>query len=241
MHRLRQKLKEYYEAEGGQDPVLVDLPRGSYSLRFEAPQIVSERSLFSHDSHSSQAPPDDTAVASYEAPTNDATESKHTLRALIHSKALIAGVSALGLIAGALGAIGWRTIHVLASRQFARPAAPADPVIAFWSKLLANDPRPIIAYANAVFLLDESDDMFRFRAGANDNRGTFVDSHLARLNASNPGLVARAGQLYYENGYTGTGELRAVAMLTELFTKMGKEADVQSSRYPPARFPSHPR
>jgi hypothetical protein len=50
-------------------------------------------------------------------------------------------------------------------------AAPsADPVKVFWFPLLQEDSSPIIAYADAIFLLDGSSDLFRFRHGASDNR-----------------------------------------------------------------------
>jgi len=107
---------------------------------------------------------------------------------------------------------------------------PADPVKTFWTAFLGNDPAPIIAYANAVFLLDDSNDLFRFRQGASDNRGARVDPHLAREFASNPTLVANAGQLYYEDGYTGTGELESVAMLATLFAQMGMKPTIKTSR-----------
>jgi hypothetical protein len=107
---------------------------------------------------------------------------------------------------------------------------PADPVKMFWANFLGNDRAPIIAYPNAVFLLDDSNDLFRFRQGASDNRGARVDPHLAREFASNPALVANAGQLYYEDGYTGTGELEGVAMLSTLFAQMGLKPTVKTSR-----------
>jgi hypothetical protein len=106
---------------------------------------------------------------------------------------------------------------------------PPDPVKAFWANFIKEDPAPILAYADAVFLLDGSSDLFRFRHGASDDRGAAVDPHLARQFASNPALVAKAGPLYYDNGYTGTGELEAVAMLTSLFTQMGAKPTVESS------------
>jgi hypothetical protein len=105
-----------------------------------------------------------------------------------------------------------------------------DPVKVFWARFLGNDPAPVIAYPDAVFLLDDSNDLFRFRQGASDSRGARVDPHLARQFASNPSLVAQAGQLYYENGYTGTGELQGVAMLTGLFGQMGVKATIKPSR-----------
>ena len=106
----------------------------------------------------------------------------------------------------------------------------ADPVKVFWARFLGNDPAPVIAYPDAVFLLDDSNDLFRFRQGASDDRGALVDPHLAQQFASNPSLVAKAGQLYYENGYTGTGELQGIAMLTSLFGQMGVKATIKPSR-----------
>jgi len=57
-----------------------------------------------------------------------------------------------------------------------------------------------------------------------------VEPHLARQFASNPQLVGMAGQLYYENGYTGTGELESVAMLSGLLGRMGVKPTIKSSR-----------
>jgi hypothetical protein len=104
-----------------------------------------------------------------------------------------------------------------------------DPVKGFWATFIKEDPAPIIAYADAIFLLDGSTDLFRYRHGASDDRGARVDPHLARQFASNPALVAKAGPLYFDNGYTGTGDVAAVAMLTSLFTQMGAKPMVESS------------
>jgi hypothetical protein len=70
----------------------------------------------------------------------------------------------------------------------------------------------------------------RFRQGASDSRGARVDEHLAQQFASNPTLVKDAGPLYYEDGYTGTGELQGVAMLTEVFAEMGVKPIIKTSR-----------
>ena len=106
---------------------------------------------------------------------------------------------------------------------------PTDPVRAFWATFIKEDSAPIIAYADPVFLLDGSTDLFRYRHGASDDRGARVDPHLARQFASNPALVAKAGPLYFDNGYTGTGDVVAVAMLTSLFTQMGARPTIESS------------
>jgi hypothetical protein len=79
-------------------------------------------------------------------------------------------------------------------------------------------------------LLDDSNDLFRYRRGASDGRGGLVEPHLARQFASNPQLIGMAGKLYYENGYTGTGELESVAMLSGLLGRMGVKPTIKSSR-----------
>ena len=109
-------------------------------------------------------------------------------------------------------------------------AKSSDPVIAFWAKYIGNDPTPVIAYPDAEFLLDNYNDLFRFKQGPTDYRGAPVDSHLAEQFASNPALAARAGQLYYENSYLGFGELKAVGMLSNLFGQMGYKPIVKPSR-----------
>ena len=35
IHRLRQKLKEYYDSDGSRDPILIDIPKGHYLPSFE--------------------------------------------------------------------------------------------------------------------------------------------------------------------------------------------------------------
>jgi len=81
-----------------------------------------------------------------------------------------------------------------------------------------------------VFLLDNYNDLFRFKRGATDYRGAPVDPHVAQQFASNPALVARAGPLYYENSYLGFGELKAVGMLSNLFGRMGYKPLIKPSR-----------
>jgi hypothetical protein len=137
-----------------------------------------------------------------------------TLGFLVRDKQLRSGAIGVSAIPGSQSTLG----------------NSSDPVKAFWASFLGNDSAPVIAYPDAVFLLDDSNDLFRYRRGASDDRGALVDSHLAQQFASNPSLVAKAGQLYYENGYTGTGELQGIAMLSSLFGQMGVKATVKPSR-----------
>jgi hypothetical protein len=108
-------------------------------------------------------------------------------------------------------------------------AASDDAVVSFWAPFIKQDRSPIIAYADAMFLIDGAGDLFRFRHGAADNRGVPADAHLAHQFASNPSLVASAGPLFYDNGYTGTGDLRAMAMLITELAHQGATPLVKSS------------
>jgi hypothetical protein len=218
VYRLRQKLKEFYDLEGAQDSILVEIPRGHYLPRFEAMSPLPVGSL-----------PAGEPEREHEFGSSDATvEGPHRMP---QGVAVAVGAAvALLIFAGGF----WTANHrhgadfpAASLRQAADVAS--DVVKAFWAPFLSEDPSPIIAYADAIFLLDDSTDLFRFRRGAADNRGAPVDAHLARQFAANPALVAQAGPLYYDNGYTGIGELQAVATLTELFTQMGATPTVESS------------
>ena len=216
VYRLRQKLKEYYDLEGSQDSVLVDIPRGHYLPRFEPMSpLASGLRPITEPEH------DDVFLA--------ATAAASKPRRLPQGVLIVttAGLALL-LFAAGFWTAGYRH-RIDPSASLRQAGLSGDPVKAFWAPLLNEDSSPIIAYADAIFLLDDSSDLFRFRRGPADNRGAPVDPHLAHQFASNPALVAQAGPLYYDNGYTGTGELQAVATLTALFTQMGATPIVESS------------
>ncbi len=237
IHRLRQKLTEYYEADGSRDPILVEIPKGHYLPTFE-PIADSDRNI-NRDSGpelntgvpavTPQIGPNISGVGSV-AGLEKRRRSRSFLARTTIAAAAVMIVFAAGFLIGRKqlrnAAAG---IPSVASAQLALGNS-ADPVKAFWASFLGNDSAPVIAYPDAVFLLDDSNDLFRFRRGASDDRGALVDPHLAQQFASNPGLVAKAGQLYYENGYTGAGELQAIAMLSSLFGQMGVKATVKPSR-----------
>ncbi|SEG57547.1 hypothetical protein SAMN05421819_3645, partial [Bryocella elongata] len=216
-HRLRQKLKAYYDGEGRSDHIFVEIPKGHYLPRFEAAHEGDKLSEI-------EAPV--TSEASV-TPSVGAPQAYHEgLNPRKSPHRLVAG----GVVAlAAVFAAGWwlgghrpdPNPDIASARSMQAFAAGQDPVKAFWASFAGDDPTPVIAYPDAVFLLDNSNDLFRYRQGASDDRGALVDLHLARQFASNPELIARAGELYYENGYTGAGELQAVAMLANLFGQMG--------------------
>ncbi len=238
-HRLRQKLKEYYEAEGKHDPILIDIPKGHYLPTFEAPggRIPDV---------GGDVPPELETVASNGAPVgrHEANvngghpqakaegEPGRFQRFLSRRTAVMAAVAIMLFLAGFwLGNMPHRfSGSANAALAGSLMSSSTTPVNAFWTNLLGNDTTPIIAHADAVFLLDSHNDLFWFPHGASDYRGAPVDPHLAQQFAADPALAAKAGKLYYEDVYLGSGDLDAVATMSNLFGQMGLRPIVEPGK-----------
>jgi hypothetical protein len=237
-HRLRVKLREYYEVDGKHDPILIRIPKGHYLPTFEVissaqtPTVSTASEIVSSDH---LADGDGGCHHQTASPRSFAGDRGATKRwARTQTLLLAAMVAAFALGGFWLGRSRSNSPSESAfSTVSASPSSdrkPRDSAELFWWKFLDNDISPVIGYPDAVFLLDDSNDLFRFRHGASDNRGAIVDTHLARQFASNSRLVGMAGPLYYENGYTGTGELESVAMLSGLLNRIGAKPIIKASR-----------
>lgn len=232
VHRLRQKLKEYYETDGIHDPVLVDIPKGHYLPIFESMEGVN--GAFVHEPMLKQESASSNGHLGQENGVQSGRKS-HRSGISIGMITMVAVAAGIAIFAAGVW-IGRTRLRITGVHSASAPSSQlsfdksSDPVKAFWARFLGNDPTPVIAYPDAVFLLDNFNDLFRFRLGATDFRGAPVDPHVAREFASNPELVAKAGQLYYENSYLGFGELQAVGMLSNLFGQMGLKPIVKPSR-----------
>jgi hypothetical protein len=228
-HRLRLKLREYYEVEGFRDPILIQFPKGHYLPLFELMPVSPPVLL-----HPFAGAADEQTLAG-SGQTADTTSFGDQNHPLKHWKAIFVAITVLAVAGVAYWLGTWRAEKRLSAGTeppvVSTSRAAGDPTVkAFWARFLGSDASPVIAYTDAVFLLDDSNDLFRFRHGAIDSRGALVDPHLAHEFASNPTIVAQAGQLYYENGYTGTGELESIAMLAGLLGRMGLRPIIKSSR-----------
>jgi hypothetical protein len=220
IHRLRVKLKEYYELDGSRDPILIQFPKGRYVPTFDwiAPaQAVQEITT----TNQPELLPETEGLI---IPASRASVFDGFTRQVFLLVGCAIAIAAMGYWLG-----NWRAENRLSQMASALPPRH-DAVESFWARFLGSDRTPVIAYPDAVFLLDDSNDLFWFSHGATDSRGALVDPHIAREVASPAKIVAQGSQLYYENGYTGTGELESAAMLTRLFGHMGIEPIVKSSR-----------
>ena len=215
-YRLRTKLKEYYETEGKSDSLIVEIPKGhyvpSFSMRHENGS-VAELSVPARTT-------DETGATRGLAEPIKTTQG--VLRAYIFSAALLALLLVLGGVA-----IGSRWFGSPSNR--ASTVAVPEPLDNFWSSFISGN-EIILAYTNSVFLETEAGDLLRFRGGAVADRGTLVGKEAARASAVNSVLARSAGPLYYEDGYTGSGEVIAVHRLTGLLSSLGAKVIVKRSR-----------
>jgi hypothetical protein len=227
IHRLRLKVKEYYESEGANDPILVEIPKGHYIPAFETRQVAGP-----NDAAPAVAPAEtaeDTAEVNATPSEVAAAKANARLGAEFFSRGVVlVPMILLIFAAGMLLGVRWQVSR--ASFAEAVSAKNTDPAESFWRAFLTSDSAPVVGYADAVYLVDGAEDLFRFRRGASDNTGTLVEPHLAQQFASSPDLVAKAGPLYYEDGNTGTGDLESVFALTRLFTRMNLQMSVKRCR-----------
>jgi hypothetical protein len=99
-------------------------------------------------------------------------------------------------------------------------APPIDhPVRALWSDFLNESSSPMVGYSNSIFLATQNSDLLRVESEEIDNVGAPARQDVARRLSANPRLLDRAGPVFFEDLYTGTGEVMAVFYVTRLFTQ----------------------
>jgi hypothetical protein len=251
---VRKRLAQHYmQGEGADEKIRIEIPSGSYRAVFLARESSESSEARretgpSHDLPVSSGPhlseqsislEEDTAEASISHAQQKLAQPSPPRSGRILGRLTPALMIVLTLVAVVMTVSGFVTGYFAKSHRSAvqrnlqgpqaLSAVSDDPVGAFWTPFIKEDRSPIIAYSDAMFLIDGSGDLFRFRHGASDNRGVSVDSQLARRFAANPGLVAKAGPLFYDNGYTGTGDLRAATMLVGQLTRLGAMPLIKSS------------
>lgn len=131
--RLRSKVNDYYSSHGSNDAVIVELPRGSYSLQFR---------------HRAPSPTSVLAAAAN-------GESKPHASPLTWDRKWIVTVSLMGLlIALSLLALG----VLLRDRRPVEASAGVDtdpslkPCRIFWSPFLKSTAEPLVIYSNGAFV-----------------------------------------------------------------------------------------
>ncbi len=149
--RLRAKLAEYYGAEGANDPIFVDLPKGTYLLQFH------------------RRAPGDVTPPSAGSNGRPKQEAKATGTSRAGSVAII---TLCVLLAASLAGTAW----LLSSSKTVATASPTqiDPVPAefrqFWKPFLAGPEEPWLIFSNAAFVGRPETGMRYYNSSQDSNR-----------------------------------------------------------------------
>ena len=155
--RLRVKLAEYYNSDGESDPIMVELPRGTYVLSLH---------------HRSAPPP---RVHSAQLPENghEAVAATHSYRNWIVATALLTVLLVISAIA---------ILSLVSSRNPAQAgiARDADQVPAafrvFWNGFISGQEEPWVIFSNAKFV-GRPEAGLRYYDPSKDNRDIFIFDH----------------------------------------------------------------
>jgi hypothetical protein len=162
--RLRTKLAEYYSAEGASDPIVVEMPKGTYALTFAERPPVNPVSVSSKDPKFS-APP-----------AEPARQSKSNLP---FSVRWIAALVVCSIALATFLAVGIDRLfphRIPEARSVAEtPAAPAA-ISAFWNGFLAGHEQPLVIFSNAPFV-GRPDSGMRYYDAAHDGKTRILDHY----------------------------------------------------------------
>ena len=149
--RLRGKLAEYYGSEGANDPILVELPKGTYVLQFHRRAVGDAKSL----------------------PAGSNGRPREESRAVGTSQAgTIAIVSLCVLLAASLGVIAWlwnsrKTVETALPKE--TQPAPAE-FREFWKPFLTGSEEPWLIFSNAAFVGRPETGMRYYNSSQDSNR-----------------------------------------------------------------------
>jgi hypothetical protein len=236
-HRLREKLKEYYSEEGAGDDILVVIPKGHYipcfSRRGSAAGGEFETPWF-------PALPPETAELAREAtapraPGRRSSGSVAEWKKQFFSWPYLSLAGMVLLLGAGLLLLRLRSGGSIKELSAVRNGDPSTTIVGgplseLWAGFLGEESSPIVAYSNALFLTTETSDLLRLNSEEVDNLGAPARSDVAKRLLANPRLLEPAGPVFFEDLYTGTGEVMAVFYLTRMFSQFHTSLGIKRSR-----------
>ena len=151
--RLRVKLAEYYNHDGANDPILVEIPKGSYVLSFHL-----------------RGKPE--AAVAQPAPRLEVAEKKPESRPFNRRWAIAIGTLSILLIVS-LAINGWLMSRDHGQAVAAQPIPTAYRV--FWDRFLTGPQEPLVVFSNGSFVGRPETGMRYFNASS--DAGAFVLDH----------------------------------------------------------------
>ena len=153
--RLRVKLSEYYSHEGPGDPIVVELPRGSYALSFHLRPPGTE------SQHFSPIILDAATITRQAPPSNRGWAMAVLVLSLVLASSLVTTATLLSLRNKSQTATG-------------QPVAPVYQI--FWNRFVTSPQQPWVIFSNASFVGHPQTNMHYFNAASNP-RGVILDHY----------------------------------------------------------------
>jgi len=225
-NRLREKLKKYYEGQGASDTILLSIPKGHYVPCFSR-RALSARPAIANSQPSPDFPASRAAEGGLLAP--ELVAPRHFVIQDLRPGGRALGLSLMLLAVAVMGAALFFVPRLGTDRgasssgQVGRSTSLAatvdNPLRALWGDFFKDTSSPMVGYSNSIFLATEQSDLLRLKSDEIDNAGAPARSDVARKLSASPRLLDRAGPVFFEDLYTGTGEVMAVFYLTRLFAQ----------------------
>lgn len=239
-HRLREKLKEYYGGEGAEDSILLVIPKGHYVPSFSRRATVENKGAIPEPSPGLSENPETTKLRPAVQPNGNSARLRlgggSERRSLLW---VLAGLTAVAVLLSA--GLALRSLRSGPSEEDGQGRLEAagqppttdlsGPLRDLWAGFAGAESSPIVTYSNTVFLATETSDLLRLKSeDAVDNLGAPASTDMAGRLVANPRLLQDAGPVFFEDVYTGTGEVEAVFYLTRLFGQLRSPLQVKRSR-----------
>ncbi|HLW85053.1 MAG TPA: hypothetical protein VKR60_07545 [Candidatus Sulfotelmatobacter sp.] len=154
--RLRVKLAEYYSHEGPDDPIVVELPKGSYALTFQVRTPTPT---------TSSLPGVSLRFAKEEEGREEPSKRPWLIAVVVLAGLLVVSLAAIGVLLAA------RSRPQAAARQ----AAPAV-YQTFWNSFISGPQQPWVIFSNASFVGHPQTDMHYFTPGS-DPHAVILDHY----------------------------------------------------------------
>jgi hypothetical protein len=202
MHRLRERLDEYYLSEGQGEQIRILIPRGQYN-----PEYV-RNSPASH--------PPSTGVSQ----TLATSGSRHDSR--VHGPWILVAVLLVSNV--------FLAVSLLTKSAGRQPATVDGPLQSLWKPFLSPGNEPLIVYANPAFWVDKRGNLYRYSAP--DVLSMAMGTRVPFINPQNGlvGTGKDDGPFYYFDSYTGSGELVAASSLAQFLALHGESFVIERSR-----------
>jgi hypothetical protein len=231
-HRLREKLKEYYEGEGAKDEILLEMPKGHYVPYFSRRPVASSARSSSLGNAVQSSADSGSGQAGAVGPTHGELENGSARNRVLRVVGGMAGLAAILALALLFPTLRNRT-QGNASAVSSAAVSPSNsdgPLKMLWADFLRAQSRSVVAYSNTAFLTTQTSDLLRLKSDETDDLGSEATTSAARRLVSNPLLLERAGPVFFQDVYTGTGEVIGVFHLTQMFGQMQRPLGIKRTR-----------